>query len=215
MKSSVMVVNSVLLMMMAALTLFQTGCTPITPSLDRRLFVPKKEPVPGTGSENSLNLVKEDSKDPIYRDASLNFDHDAYMIEFDDLETLEESDSCKNTELDIDTVELFRKDGKLELELERPLDTEFSFEVSLPKSDTKVFAHNKKVSVKLSPTGVPNIWVFELSDKQEQKLVEKVEVNAKRIQWSVCPTAFRASKKLQDDKEDIAHKIGTKGLSVL
>lgn len=228
MKAYVMVVNSLLLMMMAALTLFQTGCTPITPSLDRRLFVPKKDTnQPGSTSENSLNSKKDESKEPIYREASLHFDHDSFLNEFDDLELFDDSENCKISELDFDTVELFRKDGKLEIELERPLDTEFSFEVALSKSDSKILAH-KEINVKLSPSGAPHVWVFELADNQDQKLLQKVETNIKSIQWSVCPAAFRAKVKLHNkeklvkdsadddkDKDSIARKVGTKAITVL
>lgn len=215
MKTYVTIINSVLIMIMAALSLFQTACTPISPSLDRRLIVPKKdsvsEPITSSSGSNSTHSIKSE---PIVSQALLSTEFDPFSI-IEEFEGFEEESlgECTITELDFDTVELFRKNGQLEIELDHPMNTEFAIGVALPTKEAKLLPQ-KLVDIELTPTGIPHTWVFELASNQDQKLISKVETSVKTIQWRVCNggTTQKVAKKI---KEPLIQKIATKSVGVL
>lgn len=204
-----MIVNSILLVMMTALALFQTACTPITPSLDRRLFAPKKDTQPSTSADNSISSTSTIAaapsiKDPLRAKAKIVVSiRDA--VEIDDDSGDDELLSNDTTELDFDSLELFKKDEQVEITIADPKSSQFIFDLALSAKDAKNF-DAKDIAIELVPTESKDKWTLQIAPKQEDpKLAKKVVTFIHSMQW----------KKNPKKTESLTNSISNKSVSVI
>lgn len=186
MKAYVVIMNSLMLALMMGLAVLQQACTPISPSLDRRLLMKRTPslPPPIPGVDSQLNNDAS-SREELTSKATLVVEIPSAIITDSSSDESGVHEECSLTVVPAESVKIFKDVGFIEVSIEKAKEAKFEMLVSLTKQEAKSFTA-QDVELKLKPVSETHKWVMSVNPAVSYSLAQQIKRNVKSIHWQIC-----------------------------